>query len=71
MKEAIENVMIQDGGFTILFKAYCIAGLIVCGIVVTYFTAITIREAIFMKEHRKRVKEYEEYQRNSGHKNDK
>lgn len=71
MKDAIENVMIQDGGFTILFKAYCIAGLIVCAVVVTYFIGITIREVIFMKEHRKRVKIYEEYQRNSGHESNK
>ena len=71
MKEAIENVMIQDGGFTILFKAYCIAGLIVASIVTIYFTGITIREAIFMREHRKRVKEYEEYKRNCRHESDK
>lgn len=71
MKEAIENVMIQDGGFTILFKAYCIAGLLVSGIVITYFTAITIREAIFMHEHKKRVKEYEKYQREHRHENNK
>lgn len=63
MKEAIENVMIKDGGFTILFKAYCIAGLIVASIVTIYFAGITIKETIFMHEHRKRVKKYEEYKR--------
>ena len=71
MREAIENVMIQDGGFKILFKAYCIAGLIVCAIVIIYFSAITIREAMYMHDHkknRKRIEEYEEYKRNSGHK---
>ena len=72
MKEAIENVMIQDGGFKILFKAYCIAGLIVCAILVIYFTSITIREAMFMHDHKKNrkrfEKEYEEYKGNSGHK---
>ena len=63
MREAIENVMIEDGGFAILFKAYCIAGLIVCAVVVTYFTGMTIKEAILIREHKKRVKMYEKYQR--------
>lgn len=71
MKEAIENVMIQDGGFTILFKAYCIAGLLVSGIVITYFTGITIKEICFVREHKRRVKEYEEYQREYRHENNK